>query len=73
MINVEKVIRVLGYIVYSILWMPVIILAAVVVPIVWLAMSIRVGSSVKEAAEHLLQLLKASIKHDIEFIKTGKW
>lgn len=73
MINVEKVIRVLGYIVYSILWMPVIILAAVVVPIVWLAMSIREGSSVKDAAEQLLQLLKSSIEHDIEFIKTGKW
>lgn len=41
MFNVEKVIRVLGYIVYTILWSPVIVLYITIMPFIYGGMCIR--------------------------------
>lgn len=71
--SVEKVIRVLGYIVYTALWLPVILLALLILPIVWIAMFARAGRPVKEAIDAYVQALRANIHHDMEFIRTGKW
>lgn len=71
--NVEKVIRVLGFIVYTALWMPVIVLTLVIVPIIWIAMCIRTGSSVKRCVKRLKNAFVFGVKHDVEFIRTGKW
>ena len=71
--NVEKVIRVLGYIVYTALWLPVIVLATVITPVVWIAMYIRAGRPVGEAVDSWRQAFMNGIQHDIDFIQTGKW
>lgn len=71
--NVEKVIRVLGYIVYTALWSPVIVLALVVVPVVYAAMWVRAGLPIKECLTAIKGQLMNGIRHDMEFIETGKW
>lgn len=73
MINVEKVVRVLGYIVYTILWSPVIIAYIVIVPIIRLAMYIRYGLPLARCIATFKNQLIDSVKHDMEFIQTGKW
>ena len=67
--NVAKFIRVLGYIVYVALWLPVIVLVMIVGPIAFMIMfeSITEGWAVYKMA------LKSGFKHDKEFIKTGVW
>ena len=67
--NVEKFIRVLGYIVYAALWSPVIVFAMIVGPFVSMIMfkSIKGGLTVYKMA------LESGFKHDMEFIKTGVW
>ena len=67
--TVEKIIRILGYMVYSALWSPVIVLGMIVLPVVFMIMfrSITEGWAVWKMG------LKANIKHDMEFIKTGVW
>lgn len=71
--DVEKIIRVLGYIVYTALWSPVIVLALVVMPFVWAAICIRAGWSAKEGFIVYMQALRVGIQHDMNFIQTGKW
>lgn len=71
--DVEKVIRVLGYAVYVALWSPVIVVALLVLPVVWLVMFKRIGFTAKEAMKSLGKSLKASIMHDVNFLKTGVW
>lgn len=71
--DVEKVIRVLGYIVYTALWSPVIVLALVITPVVWIAMYVRAGRPIKEGIETWARALLNNIHHDIDFIQTGKW
>lgn len=71
--DVEKVIRILGYIVYTALWSPVLVLLLLIGPIVWLIVFMRMGMTVKECLELLGYALKNSIQHDMEFIRTGKW
>lgn len=73
MLNVEKFIRVLGYIMYTILWSPIVILGLVVLPIVALGLGIRCGKTVKESMAWYFAQLKMGINHDINFIKTGEW
>lgn len=67
--TVEKFIRILGYVVYSALWLPVIILLAIVLPI-WLLILTK---SIKATWKMVKYGLKAGIRHDMEFIKTGVW
>lgn len=71
--NVEKVIRVLGYLLYTILWLPVIVLCFTITPIVWILMYIRVGQPVKQCVKRFKNALAASIKHDVVFLQTGRW
>ena len=71
--NVEKVIRVIGYAVYTALWSPVIVLLLTVTPIVVGGWSIRNGVPFKEGFVAYKDILMKSIQHDAEFIKTGKW
>lgn len=71
--NVGKVIRVLGYIVYTILWLPIIVLYIVGMPIVHAALSIRSGQPVKNSITIYKDSLANSIKHDANFIQTGEW
>lgn len=73
MINVEKAIRVLGYITYTILWSPIIIVGAVLVPIVYIAWGIRSGRGIKDSVKDLIRAQKAAVEHDMNFIKTGEW
>ena len=73
MFDVEKVIRVLGYIVYVALWSPVIVLAHVIVPPVLIALYLRAGLTFREAINICAKLIYAGIQHDANFIQTGKW
>lgn len=73
MFDVEKVIRVLGYIVYTILWSPVIVLCLTITPIVYGGMCIRSGKSIGNMVSMCVESLKSGIRHDMEFIQTGKW
>lgn len=67
--TVEKFIRFLGYIVYTALWSPVIVLGLIVLPIVYMIMF----RSIPEGLIVYKQGLKAGIIHDMQFIKTGVW
>lgn len=71
--TVEKFIRILGYTMYTALWSPVIVLALIILPFVWVYMSIQAGYSVKEGIILYVKCLKANIQHDMEFIRTGVW
>lgn len=71
--NVEKIIRTLGYIVYTALWSPIIVLLITIVPVVWFAMCIRNAVPIKEGYAAFKRLLMAGIQHDVNFIRTGKW
>lgn len=71
--NVEKVIRVIGYAIYTALWSPVIVLFLTVTPIVVGGWSIRNGVPFKEGFDTYKDILIKSVQHDAEFIKTGKW
>ena len=67
--NVEKIIRILGYIVYAALWSPVIVLGLIILPVVFMIMF----RSIKEGLSVFMMALKHSIYHDMTFIKTGVW
>lgn len=71
--NVEKFIRVLGYIVYVMLWSPVIVLALVILPIMALYKGLKIGMTVEQITKGYLESLKFSVMHDVNFIKTGEW
>ena len=71
--NVEKVIRVLGYIMYTILWSPVIAITLIVLPFIWVAMYVRAGRPIGEALANMRCAIMAGIQHDMNFIKTGQW
>lgn len=71
--NVEKIIRVLGYAVYTALWLPLIVLAIVTAPIVVLVVDLRTGRSIKGSINSLKTMFCDSIRHDVNFIQTGKW
>ena len=71
--NIEKVIRILGYIVYTALWSPLIVLYILIAPIVCVGLSVRTGQSVREAIYKFWDTIKAGFKHDVEFIRTGVW
>ena len=73
MLNVEKIIRVLGYIMYTILWSPFIILVLVFAPIMVLIIGIRNGWKIKDLVRGYFKELKAGFDHDKRFIKTGEW
>lgn len=71
--DVEKTIRILGYIVYTALWAPVVVVGLVILPIVYIVMLTRAGMTTKEAAVLYKKALKSSFQHDVNFIKTGTW
>ena len=71
--NVAKIIRVIGYAVYTILWSPVIVLGLIGAPIVAAGLSIRNGGTGKECIDAYKDLLFRPIKHDMNFIRTGEW
>lgn len=73
MINVEKVVRVLGYIVYTILWSPVIVLVLTVAPIAYGGMCIKNGKPIKEVFAMYKEYVANGIRHDAAFLKTGEW
>ena len=71
--DVAKVIRILGYIVYVALWSPVILLIAVIAPIWVTVMCINADLPVIYGFRVLGQAFKGSIAHDMKFIETGVW
>lgn len=73
MLNVEKIIRVMGYIVYNIFWLPIVIPVLVLAPIMVLIMGIRNGWKIKTVMQEYFKELKNSFEHDKNFIKTGEW
>ena len=71
--NIAKFIRVLGYIVYTILWMPIIVLYFTIGPIVAIGLTVRSGKSVKRCWNQITRTLAEYIAHDIAFIQNGEW
>lgn len=71
--DVGKIIRILGYIVYTALWLPIIVVTIVAVPLMVLAIDVRVGRPIGESINGIWSMLVESVKHDIEFIQTGNW
>ena len=71
--TVEKFIRTLGYIVYVILWAPLLALIIPGVTIAYMVMLMRLGFTFKETCNAYAQAMKNSIRHDMEFIRTGVW
>ena len=67
--TVEKFIRILGYIVYTALWLPIVVLGLIILPIVYIV----ILKSIKDGLCVFTKALKNNIKHDMEFIKTGVW
>lgn len=73
MLNVEKIIRMLGYVMYNIFWLPIIIPVLVLAPIMALVIGIRNGWRIKTVMRGYFDELKNSFEHDKNFIKTGEW
>lgn len=73
MFNVEKVIRVLGYVVYTILWSPVIVLCLTVMPFIYGGMCVRNGKPIGNLFTMFKDALVNGVRHDMEFIQTGIW
>ena len=73
MLNVEKIIRILGYIMYTILWSPFIVLVLVTAPIMLLIITVRSGLKIKDTMRWYLNKLKEGFNHDKNFINTGEW
>jgi hypothetical protein len=71
--NVGKLIRILGYIVYTALWLPVILLTVIAAPLMVLAVDVRVGRPIGGSIEGIVGMFKESIQHDVEFIRNGTW
>lgn len=71
--NVAKVIRALGYAVYTILWLPITVLYAVVTPIACIGMCIKDGDSVEKCVAEIKRTLITELKHDLTFIQSGEW
>ena len=71
--DVGRIIRILGYVVYTALWLPIIALAIVAAPFMVLAMDVRVGRPIGGSIDGIRTMLTESIRHDIEFIRTGTW
>ena len=73
MLNVEKIIRILGYVMYTILWSPFIILVLITAPIMLMTIAIRNGQKIKDTMRWYLNKLKEGFEHDKKFIDTGVW
>lgn len=71
--DIAKIIRTLGYIVYSILWSPVILLALVVTLPMYIVISIRAEKGIKAGLKIWFNTLAVGIEHDMNFIETGEW
>lgn len=67
--TVEKFIRILGYIVYALLWSPVIVLGIIILPIV----NIIIFKSITLGLRVFAYGVKSGINHDMAFIETGVW
>ena len=67
--TVEKFIRILGYIVYTVLWSPVVVLGLIILPMVYIVLF----KSIKNGLSAFMMALKANINHDMEFIRSGVW
>ena len=73
MLNVEKIIRILGYIMYTVFWTPFIILVMVTAPIMLLVIALRNGMKIWTVMRWYLSKLKEGFDHDKRFIETGVW
>ena len=71
--NVEKFIRILGYTVYLILWLPVLVVLFPIVAIAMPVMLVRAGYTVKEAIVLTGKSFVVGIQHDVHYINTGDW
>ena len=71
--NVEKFIRILGYIVYVILWSPILVVLTPVLAIFMTVVYMQAGLTIKEAMHATGKAYMAGIRHDAHFIKTGVW
>lgn len=71
--NIEKFIRTLGYIVYVILWAPLLAVITPIATIAFMVIYMRLGFTFKETCAMYGKAMKNSISHDVEFIRTGIW
>ena len=71
--DTAKFIRTLGYIMYVLLWSPVIVVGFVGGAIWWFMTNFWYGAPMKETAELWLAMLNENIEHDKNFIRTGIW
>lgn len=71
--DTAKLIRAIGYIAYTALWMPIILLCVVIMPI-WVTIAcIRAELPVINGLTWFVQSLMQGIMHDMNYIKTGEW
>lgn len=71
--DVAKLIRTIGYIVYTIIWSPIVILALVSLPIVALALCWGHRITLGVTFKCMANLLKKGYAHDMKFINEGVW
>ena len=71
--NIAKFIRVLGYIVFQIFWLPITVLQYTVGPIVAIGLTVKNGKSVKRCWKQITRTLAEDIAHAIAFIRNGEW
>jgi hypothetical protein len=71
--DVTKFIRILGYGVYVLLWLPVILITLVLAPVALLVTKLIIRLPFKVVYEMYLVGLKMGLKHDKNFIETGEW
>jgi hypothetical protein len=64
-------IRLIGYIVYSVIWLPVTIPMTVLNALEEFITYLVQGKSVKECCKDVLKGIRDSIKYDINFVRNG--
>lgn len=71
--DTAKLIRTIGYIVYTCLWLPIILACMVFMPILVMVTCIKEELPVISGLKWFGESLKEGIAHDMNFIKTGEW
>lgn len=71
--DIAKVIRVIGYIVWNIIWAPVILLYITITPIVAIGLTVRDGRSIKKCLRQIKRTWTDSNARGAKFIKNGEW
>ena len=66
-------IRGFAYLLWVILWSPVVILGLIITPFIWIRVYKQAGLTVRECMAGWTQALINGIKSDLHCIRTGEW